>query len=70
MTEPGNRREACKEAEYFARVFKKLIEDAEEAYFRTPIHISSRPYIERIRRLAQAGLAEAELLLRKCSNSL
>lgn len=60
MTEDG-----CADAEFFERLFRKLLEDAVEAYHRTPVHISSRPYIERILRLAQSGLSEAEALRRR-----
>ena len=41
---------------FYERLLRKLLEDLEEAYHRTPLHISSRPYIERARNLAQAGL--------------
>jgi hypothetical protein len=62
-------RNLCFEIEYFYRLFKKLLEDVEEAYFRTPIHVSSRPYIERMYRLIQAGLSESRLLIEKCNKS-
>ncbi len=41
---------------FYERLFRKLLEDIEEAYQRTPLHVSSRPYIERARSLIQAGL--------------
>ena len=41
---------------FYERLFKKLVEDLLEAYQRTPIHISSRPYVERALSLALAGL--------------
>lgn len=41
---------------FYERLLRKLLEDLEEAYHRTPLHISSRPYIERARNLVQAGL--------------
>ncbi|BEP18112.1 hypothetical protein PYJP_14640 [Pyrofollis japonicus] len=62
-------RDFCFEVEYFHRLFKKLFEDVEEAYFRTPIHVSSRPYIERMYRLIQAGLSESRLLMEECYKS-
>ena len=51
--------------EFFERLFRKLLEDALEAYHRTPMHISSRPYVERILRLTQAGLTAA-MEARRC----
>ncbi len=56
----------CEEIEYFVRLFQKLLEDVEEAYFRTPVYISSRPYVERMLRLIQSGLSESMALMRKC----
>ncbi len=41
---------------FFEHTFRKIIEDLIEAYERTPLHISSRPYIERALNLALAGL--------------
>ncbi len=42
--------------ELLRRIFSKILEDSIEAYHRTPQHISSKPYIERIMHLAQAGV--------------
>jgi len=66
MTDTGRSADICYEAEYFTRLFRKLLEDAEEAYYRTPVHVSSRPYMERVVRLAQAGLSESIKLLNEC----
>ncbi len=54
MTE---RKDLCRTYEYFYNLFKKLYENAYEAYARTPLSVSSRPYIERVLRLAQSGLS-------------
>ncbi len=66
MTSGDRYASTCYEAEYFARLFRKLLEDVEEAYYRTPLHVSSRPYIERMLRLVQAGLTESIRLLKEC----
>ena len=41
---------------FYERLFRKLLEDLEEAYQRTPLHVSSRPYVERALNLTLAGL--------------
>ncbi len=41
---------------FFEYLFRKMVEDLIEAYERTPLYISSRPYIERALSLALAGL--------------
>ncbi len=66
MTDTKRGANTCYEAEYFTRLFRKLLEDAEEAYYRTPVHVSSRPYMERVLRLVQAGLSESIRLLSEC----
>ncbi len=48
-------REECRLLEYFEALLEKLLEETQEAYYRTPLHISSKPYAERAYRLAQAG---------------
>ena len=48
---------------FYERVFKKLVEDLLEAYQRTPLYISSRPYIERALSLALAGLDASRMFL-------
>ncbi len=53
----------CRELEIYlktmAAVFSKIMEDLVEAYFRTPSHISAKPYVERSLRLAKAGVTIA-----------
>ncbi len=66
MISTGRGTDICYEAEYFTRLFRKLLEDAEEAYYRTPVHVSSRPYMERVLRLVRAGLNESIRLLNEC----
>lgn len=70
MTNTSRGADICYEAEYFTRLFRKLLEDAEEAYYRTPVHVSSRPYMERVLRLVQAGLSEAIRLLSECKKDI
>lgn len=45
--------------EYFEKLFRKMLRDVEEAYHRTPLHVSSRPYTERLYRLIRSGLEVA-----------
>ncbi len=46
---------------FYENLFRKLVEDLIEAYQRTPLHISSKPYIERALNLALAGLDASRL---------
>ena len=62
MTEgPG-----CERQEFYARLFRKLLEDITEALHRTPVSTSSRPYVERALRLVQAGYTAALEDLANC----
>jgi hypothetical protein len=45
-----------------SRIFDKIFEDLVEAYHRTPLTVSSRPYIERGLRLAEAGVSVSRAL--------
>ncbi len=65
MTDTANCREL---AELYRGLFRKIYEDSFEAYARTPVTVSSRPYVERILRLAQAGLTAAEEMARGCGD--
>ncbi|AEM38053.1 hypothetical protein Pyrfu_0181 [Pyrolobus fumarii 1A] len=54
---------------FYENLFRKLVEDLIEAYHRTPLHISSHPYIERALNLALAGLDATRVFRRffRCS---
>ncbi len=49
---------------FYENLFRKLVEDLLEAYQRTPLHISSKPYIERALNLALAGLDASRVFRR------
>jgi len=58
---------SCRElASFYRGVFEKLLEDILEAYLRTPITVSSRPYVERALRLVQAALSKSIEAYRLC----
>lgn len=61
--------DACKTYEYFYNIFRKLYENIYEAYARTPLSVSSRPYIERVLKLVQSGLTYSlQEYTRNCKN--
>ncbi len=60
----------CELARLYAGIFRKLNEDLFEAYARTPVSVSSRPYIERALRLVRAGMTASMDALEKCRSAV
>lgn len=61
-----DRVKACEESlKLLLSIFEKIHEDILEAYRRTPVTVSSRPYAERAFRLSLAGITIVKNLLKK-----